>query len=68
VQRIHGLAREHGAEVLDGTGDHHRHAQAQFPEHVLDRDQGRLRVPRVEAGLHQQQVGAPEQQALDLHS
>ena len=60
------LARQRAAGgVGDRAGDHHRPAAAGGVEELLDGEQRRLGVQRVEHRLDQQQVGAAVDQAAD---
>ena len=61
--RLQGLSREGAAApVGDGEGGRHRDADPGVVEGALDGEEGRLEVQRVEAGLRQEQVHAPQQE------
>ena len=65
VERLGGLAGKGAPRgVGDRSGDHYRDAQAVALESLLDRDQGRLGVQRVEHRLDEEQVDATLEQAF----
>ena len=67
VEGVERLARQRAAApVGDRHRDHQRQPDALLLEHVLDRDDRRLGVQRVEDRLEQQQVDAAVDQAAHL--
>ena len=52
--------------VSDRAGDHHRQTHAALGEDLLARENGGLRVQRVEDGFDQDDIGAAVDQAADL--
>ena len=67
VERVERLARQRAAAAVgDRDRDHQRQPDALLLEHVLDRDDRRLGVERVEDGLEQEHVGAAVDEAAHL--
>ena len=66
-ERLDGLARENTAGgVGDGAGDHHGHALAGVLKELVDGEQRRLGIERVEDGLDQEHIRATFEQRLAL--
>ena len=67
VEGVDGLSRQRApATVGDRHRDHQGHGGAARGEHVLDGDEGRLRVQGVEYRLDEQQVAAAVEEAARL--
>jgi hypothetical protein len=65
VERLGGLPGKRASGCVgDGAGDHHRQPRAPLLEYVVDGEQGRLGVQRVEDGLHQHEVHAAFEQSV----
>ncbi len=67
IEGVDRLPRQRAAAAVgDGDRDHQRQAHAALLEHLLDRDDARLRVERVDDRLEQQQIAAAVDQAAHL--
>ena len=66
VQRIDGLAAEHGAVALDGDGSNHRNRQTQFAAKLLHGQQSGFQASGIETGFDQQEIDAAFDQRLGL--
>ena len=66
-QRLDGLRRDHRlAAAPDRRRHHHRERHAVLLEHLLDRDERRLGVERIEDRLDEEHVGAPRDERSHL--